>query len=808
MLKKIKLFFLSSYLLFLMTSVCFTLFADDETGAGLQSNFIWLRSAPAGQQVYAVFRKQFELANTPQKAELNLFADSRYILWINGNYIERGPCRFDPIAPEYDVLDIKNYLRPGENTIAVLTHHYDNGKENSGLSPINGRIMRHSPGLTARMDITHADGNLLTIYTDETWRGSTETRFLPSPPDSWSSIPDRIDARRDTGDWTKAGFDDSTWEQAVKISGKSWGALRARSIPRLQETVIEPLRCPEKINKPLAEILPLSLTSGEQLVIDAGHFVQAYTVLEFDGEEGSQIETENAQSYYQTGNKPSGSYRCVNQYTARAGLQTYMSGDTSGFKYMIIRVTKGCVRLMGVNVISRIYPFQVLGRFHSNDEILNRLWEYSVNTVKVCSEDAYVDCAVRERVEWMADGYIPAYQVTRMALAGPGEGGQPRYSDPRLLRNLLRHIGQSAQPDGRVKAHHPSDRWDIHGYIEDYACLWIQAIREYVDNSGDIDLARELWPAVKSQLQWFFEHRTERGLVKARDFVYPGSNPLCYKVCEGATLNAYLVRALLDAACLAEQMGLTAEEQTYRTSAQQLQESINNYLWNEKTGSYFGGIVEGQPYPSTVPAAFISLYFNIVPPAWRSSVQEWLLQHYQEQGGLPYSYHFLLKALYDINTKKADQLVLDIIRNKWAAMANSETQTCWEGFEPGENCHEAGSVPAYFLSAYILGVRLDGPVSKRLLRIEPRLGDLKQAEGIVVTEAGLVRVQWQKQADEKSLKFEIEIPKNVEATLALPFDGENPQLIIDDHLISRSQVQTAGRMVEAKLGPGLHHGNL
>ena len=149
-----------------------------------------------------------------------------------------------------------------------------------------------------------------------------------------------------------------------------------------------------------------------------GRFLQAYTVLEFEAEEGSQIETEHAQRCYQTGRKPSESYGRVNQYAARAEAQTYMSADTFGFKCLVIRVTSGRVRLLGVRVVNRLYPFEVPGRFQSNDDLLNRLWQYSVNTVQTCSEDAHADCATRERVEWMADGYVPAWRVARVALAG------------------------------------------------------------------------------------------------------------------------------------------------------------------------------------------------------------------------------------------------------------------------------------------------------------------------------------------------------------------------------------------------------
>ena len=55
---------------------------------------------------YVVFRKSCELPDTGSPARLQVFADSRYLLWINGRYVLRGPCRFNPKRPEYDVVDV------------------------------------------------------------------------------------------------------------------------------------------------------------------------------------------------------------------------------------------------------------------------------------------------------------------------------------------------------------------------------------------------------------------------------------------------------------------------------------------------------------------------------------------------------------------------------------------------------------------------------------------------------------------------------------------------------------------------------
>ena len=108
----------------------------------LQKSFVWSPSAPTGKQVYAVLRKTLELKEQPQSAMLRLFADSRYILWINGKYVDRGPCRFDPKGPEYDTLDVTRFLQAGANVLAVVVHHYHDGKAQDNGDSMCGRIMR------------------------------------------------------------------------------------------------------------------------------------------------------------------------------------------------------------------------------------------------------------------------------------------------------------------------------------------------------------------------------------------------------------------------------------------------------------------------------------------------------------------------------------------------------------------------------------------------------------------------------------------------------------------------------------------
>jgi hypothetical protein len=127
------------------------------------------------------FRRTLNLPAVPAAASLCIFADARYMLWINGVYVARGPSRFDPKRPEYDTLDVARYLRAGANVVAVLVH--------AGLS--NYRFIKHTPGLGIALSAM-VDGRSARFKTDSAWRSSATTRFAP-PTVLISGIADEVD---------------------------------------------------------------------------------------------------------------------------------------------------------------------------------------------------------------------------------------------------------------------------------------------------------------------------------------------------------------------------------------------------------------------------------------------------------------------------------------------------------------------------------------------------------------------------------------------------------------------------------------
>lgn len=780
----------------LATALCATALGDtltplatwpDVTGAALQQTMIWAPARAKLSSNYVAFRKPFRLDAAPPAraaaAVMHLFADARYVLWINGRYVTRGPARFDTKGPEYDTIEVAPFLRQGENVAVVLV-----------LGNVsNGAMQRHAPALTARLDVPAADGTVRTVLqTDPTWTWSDRTRYR-SPKMDWGNTLDRIDTRLDDGEWTQLEYDDARWQRAASVDGAQWGPLSARRIPLLRETPVAPT---------LARPLPVELGAGQKLTFKLDRLVQAYTSLEIDADADTQFTIDYAGI----------------QYAARAGVQTYVSSDTHGVPGGgSITVKSGRATVRSLQLVERLYPFDILGSFTSEDPMLNKLWAMCARSGQVMSEDAYVDCSDRERVEWM-DCDPPGFDITRTALAAAGPDGKPRYGDARLLHELLRRTALSLQPEGWVKAHTCSDRFDIHAKMEDRACEWVKGARRYYESTGDDAAIREIWPVIVAQMNWFLAQRTERGLVRAREWIVWG-NPVGYQTLEGTGLNAFVYKALVDAAYLGRALGEDARP--FEAAAADLAAAVNRELWDESAGTYFSGyfkrgtapqlsqfvkqfdlaVNDGKVQP-TMHAALWALDAGIVPADRRERVTRFLLANRTERARVMVNY-YLFSQLYAQHTAALDEEVLEMIRTRWKAMAHWPWQTSWEELDGhGSRAHIYGMFPGYFLSAYVLGVRRDAPVWDRQLIVEPRLGELRRAAGTVVTEFGPVPVSWERQG--KTLSFTVEVPRDVVATLRLA-GGDARTLLINGKPIG---TETVGRYVVAKLRSGQHCGTV
>ena len=569
-----------------------------------------------------------------------------------------------------------------------------------------------------------------------------------------------------------------------------------------------------------------------RLVLDLGKMSIVYPELDIEAEEGSVLRITYALRFID--GKPHESFGHGTTYTTRAGRQSFMAADQWVARYMVLHCTQGKVLIHGLKATDRRYPFERIGKFQSSDQFLNQLWEMSVNTIECTSDDAYGSDA-RERNEWVQDALRASYFTTRVACAGPDADGKKVFSDPRLIRNVLRHAALSQIADGSLLGTFPTDRdrSDPHYVIEDYSLQWLEGLVAYHDASNDTTFIRQMWPTLVRQLDWFAQRITPRGLLKAREYT-SFDNPLAYITCEGASLNAFYYRALSDAATLGRRIDAQAEASAYQNQADALYKAFNAELWDAAAGCYSAGFLDNKKLPPSVHAQLMALDRGLVPQERELSTRNWFLTHYKNPGmfhcgdnpnfqkmldqkagiDMPIMFTWAFSELYRADSQAMDVEALQEMRQRWKYMVElqqdagtlSEKFTFADGSGASESCHNYGAVPAYFLSSYVLGVRRSGQVIAKKILIEPRLGDLESAQGTVVTEHGPVDVSWRRKNG--SLEFTIDLTQitdpAVRSELRIPEGIANTLQFADTH----TEAKTSGRHATCLLPPGKTSGKI
>src|SRR5688572_7863357 len=83
-----------------------------------RAHWIWAQGRFEGRHTVAL-RRALSLRDVPESVPARLSAVSRYVLYVNGIEVARGPVRANPRRQPYDVIDLAPYLTAGENVIGV-----------------------------------------------------------------------------------------------------------------------------------------------------------------------------------------------------------------------------------------------------------------------------------------------------------------------------------------------------------------------------------------------------------------------------------------------------------------------------------------------------------------------------------------------------------------------------------------------------------------------------------------------------------------------------------------------------------------
>ncbi|MEE9432305.1 MAG: trehalase family glycosidase [Melioribacteraceae bacterium] len=225
--KKIKFLDLVLIAIFLLASFV------NATSNRPNAKFVWFDDEGSGRHQYVYFAYEFELEEKINEATINLFADSRYLLKVNGTNINWGPGRFYPEEIEYDEHNILPFLKKGKNVIVVKVLA-------NGMNTY--QLVQNIGGFIAWGGIV-TDNKIISLETPGKWKCKKATGYDQMTPkmNFAQGAFDVYDARLGVEGWDKIETDRSSWQDVIELKNQNaWGKLSPRSIPFLTQDEILP----------------------------------------------------------------------------------------------------------------------------------------------------------------------------------------------------------------------------------------------------------------------------------------------------------------------------------------------------------------------------------------------------------------------------------------------------------------------------------------------------------------------------------------------------------------------------------------
>lgn len=493
-----------------------------------------------------------------------------------------------------------------------------------------------------------------------------------------------------------------------------------------------------------------------ELVYDLGEQNCGYYDLELLADEGVQIDLFGIEyiapdgTFQHTGGNHNGM-----RYVTRQGLNHFTSYTRRGGRYVVLTLRNliSPARIRLVRLIESTYPVNYVGDFSCSDKQLDRIWEISARTLKLCMEDTFTDCPVYEQTLWVGDARNEA--VFAFDVFGAED----------IARRCIRLTAQSLERYPLVGCQVPSS-WDC--LLPAWSFLWGISVWDYYFYAGDLAFLKECWPAVMKNLRNADGLCTDGGLF---------SGPF-WNMFEWAPLdqnhltvlhNSMLLVGAIDAALrCGKALGRAQDTRWLRGFRNRLRRAINA-RWDNARHAYPDAILEDGSVSRTVSqhTSFLSILYAIAGPKQAKAATRNTLA--PPKGMVGVATGFAMMYYFEALDKAGHpDRIVDLIARGYQQMLDAGATTVWEVFPSSpahakgtltrSHCHAWSSTPVHFLPRVILGIRQSAPGGASY-EISPRLNGLSHAEGTVATARGPLRVAWQ--VDGKKLNVDIDAPAGV-----------------------------------------------
>ncbi|KAK7734942.1 hypothetical protein SLS53_007719 [Cytospora paraplurivora] len=484
-----------------------------------------------------------------------------------------------------------------------------------------------------------------------------------------------------------------------------------------------------------------------------------------------------------------------------------------GFRYLtLVNNGTGDIQLKGVSVHYTAAPTQDLkaytGYFHSNDELINRIWYAGAYTNQLCDIDPhhgsalvnvfqtnppplqtwYYNYTITNGSSCLVDG------AKRDTLVWPGDifisGPSVIYStyDLAAIRNSLESLLILQTEDGILPYVGVPFVYIINQVSFTYHLHNLVGVYTYYLYSGDEAWLQKYWDQFKRGLAWSLSNIDSSGLMNvtsSADWLRAGMGG------HNIEANAILYYVLNLGVELADVLNDDAAASQYEDAAAGIKEAANRLLWNATLGFYTDN--EATTLTPQDGNSFAVLSNLTAFDYQKSAISNNLKSRWGTYGApapevesdpatiSPFASAFELQAHLVAGDAVA---TLDLIRLQWGFMLDDPrmtNSTFIEGYSANgslvyapyantprvSHAHGWSTGPTAVLSQFVAGIHLTAAAGSEW-RIEPQVGDLTIVNSGLSTTIGNFSVHVGADGDGVITSFSFETPQGTTGDVILP----------------------------------------
>ncbi len=748
-------------------------------------NSQWIAAQNDSGIAYGVyyFRKTIDLTTKPDSFIVNVSADNRYKLYVNGKLVSLGPARGDTYFWNYETVDIAPYLYNGKNTIAALVWNEAEHRPEAQISVRTGFILQ---GNSKEEEI---------LNTNDSWKCIKDEGHQPIPGYFFAaSKGEMVDMNKTIkGDWTKPGFNDIGWPKASKVEdgklkGMEWGigwALVPSSLPQMEMTYqrIPKLRKAVGVSVPIAFpakkvsfTIPANTTAT--LLLDQTYETNAYVTLTFSGGKDAGISLGYAESLYKKGTKgvEKGNRDEIEgkEFIGRTDSliadgtkeQSFTTMNFRTYRYIRLIVQTKNEPLVIEDLYGTFtgYPFKRATVFNTDNKEIKQILDIGWHTARLNAMEIYTDCPYYELLQYIGDTRIQA-MVSYF-----------NSTDDRLARNALNLFDHSRLAEGITRSNYPSKGTQI---IPGFSLWYIGMLHDYWMYKNDSDFIKNKLVGERAILDFFSKYQQADGSLA--NFPYWGfvdwAGNLWGEVKDqdgsAAIYDLQLLWAYQSAAEMEAKIGLQDYADIYNNKAKQLKATIQSKYWNA-TKKLYADTKEQTGYSQHVNS--LAILTGMLSDTAMETVANNMLNDGNITKCSVYFKYYLHKALVKAGLGDNYMSWLDIYRENiamglttWAEYSDVNTSR--------SDCHAWGSSPNVDFFRVVLGIDSDAPGFQKI-KIEPHLGTITKVSGEMPHPNGKVAVAYA--FNKGKWKIDISFPKNTTGTFV--WKGKTYELKADKNV--------------------------